>query len=428
MFFRQVSGTALVTLVGLILTAVLGVLLARELGPEAYGQYAFVISVATIMSLPILAGLPTLIVKEVASLLAIEDVTQFQKFCFFVFGVLMAGAILIAVAFIVYDYLISPEALFGVASIVISLIFLINFEQVLSAFLRGRGRVVSALTPKNIIRPIFLISVIYVLVASDVDISAHNVLFANVVALAFVCFILFIRVKNAFPFQVLIRPVKAEASKWFLSLLPLTVYGGAAAANNEVITVFLGSLTAVSNVGIYKVAMAVTGLASIGLSVVNLVMASRFSEAFALDDSAEIRRLIVQGGGLAMLGTLGISLVVLSFGAELVALIFGSEYLGATLLIQIALVGEVFNVAAGSPALLLNMAGKASVTAKGMIVALIVTVCLSFILIPTYDAVGAAIAFAVSMVTWNVWLAVMVYKELGLHSSPFLCWMDTASD
>ncbi|MFW6089999.1 MAG: oligosaccharide flippase family protein, partial [Gemmatimonadota bacterium] len=45
---------------------VVSILLARMLGPEGYGIYAFAYAVIMLLALPAQAGLPTLLVREVA--------------------------------------------------------------------------------------------------------------------------------------------------------------------------------------------------------------------------------------------------------------------------------------------------------------------------------------------------------------------------
>jgi len=47
--------------------------LARTLGPETYGTYAFVLSLIVLLALPVQMGLPTLITRETAKAITLQD-------------------------------------------------------------------------------------------------------------------------------------------------------------------------------------------------------------------------------------------------------------------------------------------------------------------------------------------------------------------
>ena len=63
---RGAVGVGGLKLLSLPLTLAASILLARGLGPEGYGQYAFIMAVMTMLSLPIGRGLGQLITREVA--------------------------------------------------------------------------------------------------------------------------------------------------------------------------------------------------------------------------------------------------------------------------------------------------------------------------------------------------------------------------
>jgi len=63
---RRGYATLIIKLLNLFLVLLLNVLLARMLGAEELGIYAFAVSVVTILSIPAMAGLPALLVREVA--------------------------------------------------------------------------------------------------------------------------------------------------------------------------------------------------------------------------------------------------------------------------------------------------------------------------------------------------------------------------
>jgi len=77
------------------------------------------------------------------------------------------------------------------------------------------------------------------------------------------------------------------------------------------------------------------------------------------------------------------------------------------------------NSAAGSVGMLLNMTRYERDTAKGLAVSAILNVVLNLLLIPLLGIIGAAIATAVSLITWKVLLWWVVRWRLGINSLAF---------
>ena len=61
------AGNFGLNLASLVAGFVIALLLSRTLGSSGYGAYAFAIALGTFLSIPVLLGLPTLVVREVAS-------------------------------------------------------------------------------------------------------------------------------------------------------------------------------------------------------------------------------------------------------------------------------------------------------------------------------------------------------------------------
>ena len=62
--FAGVAGVGLLKLASSALAVALTIVLARLLGPVEFGSYSFAFSLATLLALPLLQGLPTLAVRE----------------------------------------------------------------------------------------------------------------------------------------------------------------------------------------------------------------------------------------------------------------------------------------------------------------------------------------------------------------------------
>jgi O-antigen/teichoic acid export membrane protein len=68
----------------------------------------------------------------------------------------------------------------------------------------------------------------------------------------------------------------------------------------------------------------------------------------------------------------------------------------------VLLVGQLVNIAGGSVALLLNMTGHEDIVSTSLGWAFLASIILCFILVPSYGALGAAIAASSSMMLWHI--------------------------
>ena len=105
------------------------------------------------------------------------------------------------------------------------------------------------------------------------------------------------------------------------------------------------------------------------------------------------------------------------YGKEIVNLVFGSEFREAYTPLVILSLGQLVSAFAGSVGFILNMTGHERDTAVGVTIAAAVNIVLNWLLIPRYQAVGAAWATGVSLAVWNVLLIHAVYRRTGLQST-----------
>jgi|TARA_B110000908_G_scaffold156733_1_gene196167 O-antigen/teichoic acid export membrane protein len=81
----------------------------------------------------------------------------------------------------------------------------------------------------------------------------------------------------------------------------------------------------------------------------------------------------------------------------------------------VLVVGNWFNVALGSVGILLVMSGHEKVTLWGQLSGFLATVMSAIVLIPPYQAVGAAFSVVIGLVVWNLFLGCAVFKYLGIR-------------
>jgi O-antigen/teichoic acid export membrane protein len=100
--------------------------------------------------------------------------------------------------------------------------------------------------------------------------------------------------------------------------------------------------------------------------------------------------------------------------------LFGAEYAAAYVPLAILTVGQLVNAGKGSVASLLNMTGHERDTSRILIMAAGMSLALNFSLTPMLGAIGAAIATAATLITWNVVMVRTVRRRIGIRASPFM--------
>lgn len=157
-------------------------------------------------------------------------------------------------------------------------------------------------------------------------------------------------------------------------------------------------------------------LLALGLQAVNTVTAPKVASLYRQKKLDETQALLKQSVRLAVLSSVPPALILILFSEELIGFLFGEAYLPAAKLLTILCIGQIVNVSLGSVGLVLNMTGNEKRSLRAQLITLCLTVSLLFILIPLYQAIGAALAVSIGLICWNVIMAFDVYRLTGLKT------------
>jgi O-antigen/teichoic acid export membrane protein len=409
-----------VTYAGLTFLATM--LLVRLLGAAGYGVYAYIYALITVLSIPSQFGLPPLALRETAKGMAREDAALVRGIWVWAgrfVGVTSLGlALLAGLAIWLFHERFSGTYLttFAWALLLVPLVALGNLR---GAALRGLHRVVQGQLPESLVQPGVLVLLLggVLLVGLSFSPAQAMALQAAAAAVAFgVGAWLLIR---ATPAEVRRVYPRFENRLWLQSVLPLAFIGGMYLINKNASIVILGFFVPAEQIGIYRVAVQVSMLASFGLQAMNMVVAPRFASLYARGEMGSLQHLVTSSArailGFNLLVTAGSALL----GGWFLGLFFGPEFVAAYAPLMILLIGQFVNSASGSVGFLLNMTGHERETARGMAVSAVLNLLLNLLLAPSFGIAGAAVATTAALVTWNVLLWWAVRKRLGINSLAF---------
>ncbi len=420
---RGGMGVGALKVLSLPLTLLVTILLARALGPEGFGQYAFVIALITTLSMPLGPALMQLTTRETAAMHQAGDVSRIRALLRWANRHVLLGSVMVMVvvggiALWFAEWRVDDRwtpLLVGLVALP-----LLGLNAVRAGILAGLRRVVQGQFPDLFVRPLVLLLVAGALMIVGF-LNPLTAVFAFLAGAAMAFAVGIVLLKRTFPESEGASPPTDPAlnRQWLRAWMPFTLLVAASTLNAQIGILLLGWMSTDGQVAAMQVAERGAILVVLSLTVVNLVIGPHITQVHRSGDPGKLRDLSRHSARMALAVALPIALPLMFFGEPILSAVFGAEYAEiATLPLAILAFGQLINVGFGSVGMLLTMSGFERDTLLGQLTALIVNVVAAATLIPPFGAVGAALAAALGLVVWNVVLAVLVTRRLKISPGP----------
>jgi O-antigen/teichoic acid export membrane protein len=414
-------GSVVIQTFNRISALVMGLILARMLGVEGYGVYAYAFAVMSLLMVVAEAGVPTLLMRETAAscgrkewgLLkgALSRSVQFVSFT-------STGVVLIGLTVLWWrSHYLSSTAFYTM----LFMLFLLPFAaltKITAHAIRGLQQILFSQVVELLLRPLLVL-----LIVSSVFICFPALrkpqyamsfqLFSAVISLGVAIWFL----NRILPQKIKTSPSQYRNRRWLKSALPFTLIGGAGIINSQTDIIMLGWIKSAEQVGIYRAAIQGALLTVFGLQAVNTVIAPQFARLYAKGDMAHLQQLVTESARMILLTALPIAFILIFAGDFIVVLLFGADFSASNTPLVILTVGQLTNVFFGSVGYLLNMTGYEKDTARSLWMTAVLNVLLNLILIPKFGINGAAIATSLSTAAWNMLLNHFVRRRLSINST-----------
>ena len=421
---RHAGGTFLLKVLGLFFQLVSGVVLARILGAEGYGIYAYPMAIVGLLSIPTVMGLPNLIVRSVAQYHANGQFALMKGLLRrahqFVFSLSLLFAALALLFFFTFDH--SKLSSSGSAAFLWALLLLpiTALKQVRIAALRGLRKVLLGQIPEVVVRPILFLSFLGVTFAfSKKSFSPQYVMllqiFANLGSFGYGTWLYM----HALPTEMKTCFAKNDTKTWVKEALPFMFLGLAQLINQQTDILMLGIMRPMADVGVYKAVVQGSTLVTFVLASVNMAQGPQIARLWTLGDMERLQRMITISTRIIAVATLLIASILCLWGKFFLSLLFGAEFAVGITALRILCMGQIVNGFAGSVGSILNMTGFAHKSLQAVLVSAVLNIFLNILLVPPYGIQGAAVATAVSLSAWNIFLVYWVKKYTKLHSTVF---------
>lgn len=418
-------GSAGIQAANRVLTLALGIILARSLGAEGYGVYTYAFAIMSLLMVLAEAGVPTLLMREVAASLGREDWGLLRGAL--IRGGQFVGLVAICVSIIGLIVLwwwadsLSEPVLYTTALMLLVLPGSALCKTIAHA-LRGLHHVVLGQAVNMLIRPLLVVLLVGIgfLLWPDLR-QPQYAMAAQLIGVAVVLLVGILFLRRFLPAQGKTATPEYRSREWLKSALPFTLIGGAGIINNHADIIMLGWFTGSEDVGIYRVAVQGATLVAFSLQVVNAVVAPQFSRLFTQGEMVRLQRLVTRSSQVILLVALPIALAFILAGGVIVTWVFGREYSAAYAPLAILAVGQLLNASFGAVGSLLQMTGHQGVTARILWRTAILNIILNAIMIPLVGMFGAALSTAVCLFAWHFLLYREAKKCIQITSGP-LSW------
>lgn len=397
--FKKIINTGLSQVIGLLFTFIIGVIISRVYGPEGKGILALLILIPTIISTYVSFSIEEGFLYHIGK----EDISK-KNFnpllikSLFIFSPFFLGIYIIFFFFIDnYQYYFLPQIL---------LIIFLLFGSIFDFGLRGvlnfkRFNLIQILKP--------LIVFIGLLFIIFLDLPSKDIIWAYTISYGFILFLQYSSIKKSLTsnFKTLrYRKIFDYSYKvHFFKILNFTE------AKFDIL--LIGFFLAVSEVGIYSVAVGLTAIfqaviqTSITTILYPIIIKSDFLKQIELT-----QKYFKLSFSLAFIFLIGLLLG----GNFFIVTVYGSDFSSAYLPMIILLFGALIK----SPAACINSyfkaIGRPEELYRSSIFTVIINIILCFALITNYGIIGAAFASGISYMTYSF---IMMFKFVKSSGLPF---------
>ena len=415
-------GVGIIKLLSIPVGLVTSIVLARTLGPEGFGQYAFITALVPLISLPVSGGLPQLLTREVAKFTHAKNWALYQ-------GALRASHawVLLVATILLIGYwvlragfdLVPTEGKWALLPIALLMVPLGGLAAVRTGTIKGLGLPAYAELPNQMIQPVVMLGLIAMLAWQGL-LNTEAAIWSQVIGAGLVFL-----VASWMFFRIQPREAKGVACDyqlrhWKSALLPFSMIALVSAFNAQIGVIVLGFLSTDDQVAAMRVAERGGQFVVLSLTLVNMVIAPYIVRAHRDGDKTLLQQLARKSARGSLLLALPVAAAFIIGGESLISMAFGESYSSISYWpVVVVSLGQLLNVFFGSVGYFLSMSGYERETLKGQMLAVVANISLCLVLVPMFGAIGAAAGVAIGVIVWNGFLHAMVKRRIGINCSAF---------
>ena len=400
---------------GIGLTYCSQLVIARIVGVDTYGVYAYVFAWMVVLAYFSTLGFDVGLLRFVPAYEAerawplLQGVIQYaQRRAAFV------GLSFVFIGICVVKAWTSSPELRSTFLAGFALVPILALVRIRCSAVRAFGGVISALVPDRVVRDGTLIGILAIAsLGLGLTLNAPFVMVATLIssALGLVCAGLAMRHLRPRAIDHIL-PVY-DAAAWRRAAIPLVILGATEALMNRTGVILLGWIADTKSAGIYSLAFNIALVVTLPRIAVNTLFAPVISDLYARSDKETMQVLIARAASWTFCAGICIAAALFILAEPLLAW-FGAGYEAGVPALRILLISQVMAASAGSQLYVMTMTGHERSAAALLVCCAMTNAGASAVLVGMFGLTGAAIGTAVSLVVWNVAMALFLRRRLNL--------------
>lgn len=414
---RAGLGSAGIRVAGMGFTFLIGVQLARFLGPEGFGIYGAVMAVTALLVVPAQLGLPQLITRELSTNAARNNVAGSKGVLVWYPALVAATSVLVAAAALAAALWwpgLQPPVRRAFCWGIVSVPLLAMLNLGIGA-LRGFHHVVAAQAFDALLRPLAFAALLAIAAAVFAGLDAVAALALQALAVAMTLAACAWHVLRASPRPALDAPAPPFRRELTKGAAPMLGTELLRVLDGQYPILLLGVIASLGEVGLFRVALAVAGFIGLPSTLVNLVIMSFVAQLHAEDDRARLQ-VLAAASAVAMFSVIGAIVIGLYlWGEAFIGLVFGVSFAPAWMPLMVMGLAYAANAFCGSAATILNMAGQERTVMLVHLVGPAVGIGLTLALYERFGILAPALAMLVAECIKGSWMAYAARRSLGIE-------------
>jgi len=387
-----------ITFIGKLFTNVirlaLAIVLARVLGTTQLGYYNLALSAGNIAMGIALFGLDASVIRFIAIMVARDDEEGTWESIQIGIGISLflssvMGVLLYAFSFYLSETVFNNPDFAPYLQLISVFVPLLVVNDQLFNSLRGFKEFNLSVLAQYIYQPITRLIIVGVLLV--VGLNAKTAIASYGLATLTASGAMFYYLNRQFPLKRTLGVSKKVLKEIVVFSVPVWLSSLLVKFQGNIQTIFIGSLSTISGVGIFSVAGQISMVSGEFSSSINTTAKPIIAELNEKEDLPQMERIYQMANKWVVIAQLPIFLVMVMFPATLLS-IFGEDYTeGASALIILAIAGLI-KVGTGMGGIIIDMTGYTKMKLVNSIIRLATFIILDLLLIPKWGVVGAAIA------------------------------------
>ncbi len=408
------SGFAINAFAGLIV----GILLSRVLTTSEVGLYYLIFSIVISGSMFGQLGLNRTVVKFTANALASKNPGAARSTALRMLAIIISVSVIYLLATCT-PYISGLMTMMFVDSsiqqylIIIGLWMALNTLRIfLAELFRGAHNIkMAAVTQRILVNIIFLTGLIIIWIFNT------NTSLTSILELITISTLIVVIIAISFN-MTWIKRLPAGKPEPYRSIInastPLFISQSLLLLSNQFPIWILGVSQAESSVAMYAIASRTAFIVSLPLLIANNVIMPVVAGMYKTNQHEKLTKLLRYSVVVTSILSTIIAIIFFTHGDKTLILLFGPDYENGYISLIFLSIGLLFNVYAGSSAILLAMSGNESSILFSITVSAVITIIISFLLIPKYGSAGAAISYSSGLIIYNYFLATKAKQTTGI--------------